>query len=184
MKDYLENLEIGEGKVKLSKEEIKAILTEHGKVITTETERVKKDLNNEIDTYKKTITNLENQIKDMPSSDDVSKLQKEIQDMKDAESKRLADEKARKEDEILTNNINELFGDKKFTSEYARQGLLNDIKTGLSKPENKGKGIQDLFNELTKDKTDIFLNPNQMKDMAGMGDSEENNNAKEIPVMW
>ena len=88
------------------------------------------------------------------------------------------------EDKILTDNINALFDGKKFTSDYARQGLLNDIKTGLNKPENKGKGIQDLFNELIKDKTDIFANPNQMKDMAGMGDSEQDNNTKEIPILW
>ena len=53
----------------------------------------------------------------------------------------------------------------------------------MNKPENKGKGIQDLFEELTKDKTDIFANPNQMKDMEGMEDSEESN-VKEIPTLW
>ena len=50
--------------------------------------------------------------------------------------------------------------------------------------DNKGKGIQDLFDELTKDKTDIFTNPNQQKDMEGMGDSEENTNTKEMPILW
>ena len=77
-----------------------------------------------------------------------------------------------------------MFEGKTFTSEYARNGLLNDIKSGLNKPENKGKGIQDLFDELTKDKTDIFTNPNQIKDMEGMDDSEENTNKKEMPLLW
>ena len=89
-----------------------------------------------------------------------------------------------KYDKILTENINALFEGKTFTSEYARNGLLNDIKSGLNKPENKGKGIQDLFDELTKDKTDIFTNPNQIKDMEGMDDSEENTNKKEMPLLW
>ena len=96
---------------------------------------------------------------------------------------REAKQKAEEEDKILTNNINALFEGKTFTSDYARNGLLNDIKIGLSKPENKGKGIQDLFNELTKDKTDIFANPNQIKDMEGMGDSEQDN-VKEMPILW
>jgi hypothetical protein len=61
---------------------------------------------------------------------------------------------------------------------------MNDIKTELSKTENKGKGIQEIFDSLTKDKTDIFVNPNQIKDMAGMGDSEEQNNVKEMPILW
>ena len=77
-----------------------------------------------------------------------------------------------------------MFEGKTLTSNYAREGLLRDIKEGLNKPENKGKGIQDLFNELTKDKTDIFTNPNQQKDMPSMGDSEENNNTKEMPLIW
>ena len=92
--------------------------------------------------------------------------------------------KAEEEDKILTDNINALFEGKTFTSDYARNGLLNDIKTGLNKPENKGKGIQDLFDELTKDKSDIFTSPNQIKDMSGMGDSEQDNNTKEMPMLW
>ena len=51
MKDYLESLEIGEGKVKLSSEEIKAILAEHGKTVTTETDKVKQSLNDTISNY-------------------------------------------------------------------------------------------------------------------------------------
>lgn len=174
MKDFLESLEIGEGKVKLSKEEIKSILTEHGKTVTTETEKVKTDLTNEINTYKTTISNLENQIKDMPSSDDVTKLQKEIADMKQAESQRLADEKAKKEDEILTNNITEVFGDKKFTSDYARNGLIADIKAELAKDENKGKGISEIFTSLTKDKEGIFESENKMAEIPGFGSQSTN----------
>lgn len=95
-----------------------------------------------------------------------------------------AKRKAEEEDKILTNNILEIFGDKKFTSNYAKNGLMNDIKSELTKVENKGKGIQEIFDSLTKDKTDIFSNPNQIKDMPGMGDSEDQNNIKEIPVLW
>lgn len=175
MKDFLESLEIGENKVKLSKEEIKSILTEHGKTVTTETEKVKTDLTNEINTYKTTITNLENQIKSMPSSEDVTKLQNEITTMKEAETKRIADEKAKKEDEILTNNIISVFGDKKFTSDYVKNGLIADIKAELNKAENKGKGISEIFESLTKDKTGLFENPNKPADMPGMGESSSSN---------
>lgn len=174
MKDFLESLEIGEGKVKLSKEEIKSILTEHGKTVTTETEKVKTDYQNEINTYKTTISNLENQIKDMPNSDDVTKLQNEITAMKEAESKRIADETAKKEDETLTNNIVSVFGNKKFTSDYVKNGLIADIKSELKKSENTGKGIKEIFETLTKDKTGIFENPHQPIDMPGMGESGKN----------
>ena len=101
-----------------------------------------------------------------------------------ANEEREAREKAEEEDKILTNNINEVFGDKQFTSEYARVGLTNDIKNELNKPENKGRSIKDIFDTLTKDKTDIFANPNQVKDMPGMGESEEKPGIKEIPNIW
>lgn len=172
MKEFLENLEIGEGKIKLSKEEVKSILAEHGKTITTESEKVKTDLNKEIETYKTTIANLEKQLENVPDSEELNVLKKEIADMKTAEAKRIAEEKAKKEDEILTDNIIAAFGDKKFTSDYVKNGLIADIKSELNKAENKGKGIKEIFDGLTKDKTGLFENPNQPADMPGMGEGD------------
>lgn len=182
MKDFLESLEIGEGKIKLSKEEIKSILTEHGKVITNETEKTKTELNKEIDTYKKTISNLESQLENVPDSKELEGLKKEIADMKTAEAQRIADEKAKKEDEILTNNIISVFGDKKFTSDYVKNGLIADIKSELNKTENKGKGISEIFTSLTKDKDGLFVNPNQPANMPGMGEGSSStpNNLDEM----
>ena len=40
----------------------------------------------------------------------------------------------------------------------------------MKKEENQGKGIKDIFEELTKDKTGIFENPNHFQDMTPMGD--------------
>ena len=76
----------------------------------------------------------------------------------------------KKEDEILTNNIISVFGDKKFTSDYVKNGLIADIKSELGKTENKGKGISEIFESLTKDKTGLFENPNKPADMPGMGE--------------
>ena len=59
MKDFLENLEIGENKVKLSQEEIKSILAEHGKSVKTETEKVENKMRKENEDFrerKSTIT--------------------------------------------------------------------------------------------------------------------------------
>ena len=184
MKDFLEELEIGEGKVKLSKEEIKSILAKHGEYIKIETEKVDNNYKNQLEDNKTTISELKAQIEKAPKSDEMESLKSKIADYEQKEADRIAKQKAEEEDKILTDNINALFEGKTFTSEYARNGLLNDIKQGLNKPENKGKGIQDLFDELTKDKNDIFTNPNQIKDMESMGDSEQDNNTKEMPIMW
>lgn len=184
MNDFLENLEIGEDKIKLSKEEIKSILAEHGKSVKTETEKVENKFKSDIEGYKSTIDNLKEQIEKAPKSEELENLKNTIADMEAKEQQRIAEEKAKKDDEILTNNIIEAFGDKKFINEYTKNAIINDIKNGLKDANNGGKSAKDLFEEYTKDKSDIFANPNSMPDMEGMGDSEETSNKKEIPTMW
>ena len=163
MREFLKGLD-------LDGELIDTIMAEHGKLVTKDKEELQ---------------TLKSQMKELKeNSKNAEELQKQVDELIKANEEREAKQKAEEEDKILTDNINALFEGKTFTSEYARSGLLNDIKAGLNKPENKGKGIQDLFDELTKDKTDIFTNPNEQKDMESMGDSEEQSNVKEMPIMW
>jgi chromosome segregation ATPase len=168
----------------LESEQIDKVMALYGKAITKKDKEIetlkssKEELENKVATYETKINEFNESSKD--NADWKNKYEELQTSIKEQEAK----QKAEEEDKILTDNINALFEGKKFTSEYARNGLLNDIKTGLNKPENKGKGIQDLFNELTKDKTDIFASDNQFKDMEGMGDSEQDNNVKEMPLMW
>ena len=160
------------------------VMSLYGKAITKKDKEIetlsgsKKELEDKVATYETKINEFNESAKD--NADWKLKFEELQTSIKEQEAK----QKAEEEDKILVNNINALFEGKVFTSEYARNGLLNDIKEGLSKPENKGKGIQDLFDELTKDKTDIFSNPNEMKDMESMGDSEQNNDIKEMPKLW
>lgn len=170
LKDYLENLELGEQKVKLSKEEIKSIIAESGKIVNAEIEKTESKYKADIESYKNTINDLNDKIKNAPSSEDLENLKNQVADYEKKEADRVEKEKATKADETLTNNILSVFGDKKFSSEYAKNGLLNDIKSELKKEENQGKGIKDIFDELTKDRGDIFANPNTFKDMVGMDD--------------
>ena len=168
----------------LEEEQVEKVMTLYGKAIAKKDKEIetltdsKKELEEKVATYETKINEFNESAKD--NADWKIKYEELQTSIKEQEAK----QKAEEEDKILTENINVLFEGKTFTSEYARNGLLNDIKAGLNKPENKGKGIQDLFDELTKDKTDIFTNPNQQKDMESMGDSEQNNNTKEMPLMW
>ena len=168
----------------LESEQVDKVMALYGKAIgkyEKDIETLKgsnKELEDKISTYETKINEFNESAKD--NADWKTKYEELQTSIKEQEAK----QKAEEEDKILTNNINALFEGKTFTSEYARSGLLNDIKAGLNKPENKGKGIQDLFDELTKDKTDIFTNPNEQKDMESMGDSEEQSNVKEMPIMW
>lgn len=170
MNEFLEKLEIGEGKVKLSKDEIRSIIAENGKSINTEVKKVEDKLNNQINDYKKTIDDLNDKLKNVPDSNELETLKKQIKEFQDKETQRLADEKARQEDEVLTTNILNSLNDKKFASDYAKNGLIADVKAELGKPENKGKGINEIVDYLTKDKNGIFENPNKPADMPGMGD--------------
>ena len=170
--------------VDFTEEQKELVMSLYGKAIQKKDKEIetlkndKKDLEDKVSTYETKINEFNESAKE---NADWEKKYEELQtSIKEQEAKKQAEE----QDKILTDNINNLFEGKTFTSNYAREGLLRDIKEGLNKPENKGKGIQDLFNELTKDKTDIFTNPNQQKDMPSMGDSEENNNTKEMPLIW
>lgn len=168
----------------LEGEQVDKVMALYGKSITKKEKEIdkltdtNKELEEKIATYETKINEFNESAKD--NADWKTKYEELQTSIKEQEAK----QKAEEQDKILTDSINAMFEGRTFTSEYARNGLLNDIKEGLNKPENKGKGIQDLFNELTKDKTDIFTNPNQIKDMEGMGDSEQDNNAKEMPIVW
>lgn len=167
----------------LESEQVDKVMALYGKAIAKKDKEIetltnsKKELEDKVTTYETKINEFNESAKD--NADWKSKYEELQTSIKEQEAKKKAEE----EDKILTDNINILFEGKTFTSDYARNGLMNDIKNGLNSPENKGKGIQDLFNELTKDKTDIFANPNQQKDMEGMGDSEQDN-VKETPIIW
>lgn len=168
----------------LEEEQRDKVMAIYGKAINkvkTELENAKNELaesKEKITTYETKINEFNEQSKD--NADWKIKYDELQASIKEQEAKRKAEE----QDKLLTNNILELFGDRKFTSDYAKNGLLNDIKNGLNLPENKGKGIQELFDSLTKDKEGIFVNPNQIKDMAGVGDSGEETPKNEIPLIF
>lgn len=168
----------------LDNEQIDKVMALYGKAIAKKDSEIdkltdsNKELTDKVNTYETKINEFNESAKD--NADWKSKYEELQTSIKEQEAKKKAEE----EDKILTNNINEVFGDKQFTSEYARTGLTNDIKNELNKPENKGRSIKDIFDALTKDKTDIFANPNQVKDMPGMGDSEDKPETKEMPMIW
>ena len=148
----------------------KEIMKDYGTAIASEqskTSKIQTDLDNantKIKTYETEITTLKESSKE--SDDWKSKFEELDAKIKQNE----ADAKAKAEDEILTNNIITAFGDKKLTSDYVKNGLIADIKSELNKAENKGKGISEIFESLTKDKTGLFENPNKPADMPGMGE--------------
>lgn len=156
----------------ITDEQLKSILD----INSADIGKAKKDydsIKSENDTLKNDKAGLEGKIKTLTdeanTADDyknqLEELQKSIKEKEDAE-------KEKKADEELTNAITAVFGNKEFTSDYVRNGIITDMKAEIAKPENKGKGYSELFEALTKDKDGIFKNPNQPADMPGMGNAD------------
>lgn len=154
-------------------EAIDKIMAEYGKDIQAEKDRAKASADEaasartELETYKTKVAELET------AAGDNADMKKQLEDLKAqvAEEKRLADEKAA--DDQLTKNIRAAFpADRKFVNEYTENAMIRQIKDELGKPENKGKGITEIFGALTKDKAGIFQNPNEVKDMPGFGGAD------------
>ncbi len=119
-------------------------------------------------------------------TEQLSTLSGEMQELKDkgataedykSKFEQLQGDIARKEEEAreaaadkeLTGKILEVFPkDKDFTSEYVKNGLISDIKARHA--EDNTKGLQAIFDELTKDKDGIFKSQNPRGQMQGMGE--------------
>lgn len=122
---------------------------------------------------KGTITDLKNNAK---YDEDYKKLYEDLKG--DIEEKERNAQKAR-EDKDLTAAIEAVFGDREFSSDYVRKGIIADMKTEIAKPDNKGKGYAEIFEGLTKDKEGIFKNPNPPANMPGMGKNAPTNITRE-----
>lgn len=162
-REFLKSLE-------LSDELIDKIMKENGNDIETEKSKTA-SYKQKFETSESEKKELENKIEELQTAGaDSEKVKKELDDLK----KQIDDEKAAAEakraDEELTESITAVFGDKKFTSDYVRDGIIADMKSEIAKPENKGKGYDKIFEELTKDKEGLFASPNQIKDMGGFSD--------------
>ena len=172
MKDFLENLEIGENKVKLSQEEIKSILAEHGKSVKTETEKVENNMRKENEDLKATIDDLKEQINKAPKSDEIESLKSKIADYETKEKERKEEEDKKIFEENLNKNVLEAIGDKEFVNERTKNAIINEVKTALQDKANVGKSAKDIFEAITKDSTDIFKNKNELKDMPDIQESK------------
>ena len=172
MKDFLENLEIGENKVKLSQEEIKSILAEHGKSVKTETEKVENNMRKENEDLKATIDDLKEQVNKAPKSDEIESLKSKIAEYETKEKERKEEEDKKIFEENLNKKILKAIDDKEFVNERTKNAIINEVKTALQDKANVGKSAKDIFETITKDSTDIFKNKNELKDMPDIQESK------------
>lgn len=159
MKDYLEKLEIGEGKVKLSAEEIKGILAENGKIVANETQKLEDKYKSQIDTFNSTINDLNEQIKNAPDSKEIDNLKQKIDDYEEKENQRIADEKKAKEESIRQSRVDAFFNDVKFASDSAKMGVMakfNEKDFKYDEESQKFQGASEWLEELKKSDVGAF----------------------------
>ena len=145
-------------------DQIDKVMAEYGKDLQAEKDKAKA-ASAELETYKAKVTDLEK------AAEGNDAVKKELDDLKAkiADEKKAAEEKAA--DEALTATIKAAFPqDKKFVNEYTEAAMIREIKAEMSKAENRGKGVTEIFSALTKDKAGIFANPNEIQPLPPMGD--------------
>lgn len=169
MREFLKGLE-------LDKETIDTIMAEYGKNVQGKEEKIG-DLTKQIEDFKSKVEELTKE------AENSSKNVEELNALKEQIKRQEEETNAKKQEEMLNNNINEVLGDKKFVNDFTKQAIINQIKDEVNKDENKD--IQEIFDNLTKDCTNIFESENKQVDMTGMGEIgkiDDNVNVGEIKL--
>ncbi len=165
--------------VDFTDEQKELVMSLYGKAITKKDKEIetlkddKKTLEDKVSIYETKINEFNETAKE--NADWKTKYE----ELQTSVSEQEAKQKAKVEDEILTNNINQVFGDKKFINDFTKNAIVNEIKTALKDSANIGKSAKDLFEEITNGKEGIFANPNPVADMTGVDEGMENTVSKE-----
>lgn len=157
-----------EGIEGLNKDAIDKIMQENGNDINT----AKKDhdaIAEKLKTTEGTLSTLQGELttlKESTASGEYFKAKFEELQQKIAADEQEA--KAKADDAALTERIQKSFGDKKFTSDYVKNGITSDMKSELAKAENNGKSDAEIFAALTTDKQGIFESVHPAAQMSGI----------------
>lgn len=140
-----------------------AKLTEESKAelakLTEERDAVKAEL----DAHKETVKKLE----EAGANAEAVKAELETLKKKVAEDAEKAQQAKSFDD--FRETVESVLGERKFINGYTADSITRELYAMRQDPKNTSKGVKDLLDELTKDKPDVFKNPNTPPDMAGMG---------------
>lgn len=98
-----------------------------------------------------------------------AELQKQIDQYKQAEAERQEAERQAAARAEIAGRFDKARGEREFSHEYIRSGVLADFEKALADDANKGKGDAEIFDALTKDKDGIFKSMNPPAVMRGAG---------------
>ena len=115
------------------------------------------NLTTQVAEFKEKVTELEK------NQDNSEELQKTIQDLKTKMEEQEEQYKKEAEERQINDVIADVFADKNFINDITKQGYTNKLKEAILDPANKGKSAKELFEAMTKDVENIFINEQQEK---------------------
>lgn len=95
---------------------------------------------------------------------------KELDDLRSDAEKRKSDEQAAQAKAALDERFSKAAGDAKFINDYTRAAVSAEFAKAVQDESNAGRGDAEIYSEITKDRADIFKNPNAPKDLPKTGD--------------
>lgn len=165
---------------KLEADVIDKIMAENGKDVEREKAKYAD--------YADTKAQLENANKTLEKFKDYDQTKADVEKYK-AELKKSQEESAAKIAAMERSaKVKDYLSGKKFVNDITRDAIGAKLGEMLGTDESKGKSLDELFGELTKDKTDILKDEQQAKppvmpEMAGTSGKEQSGIAKARAVM-
>lgn len=92
---------------------------------------------------------------------DVESMKAKLEEYQKADEARQKAEQEQAAHAALVERFNKVLGERQFSSEYAKSGVLDAFGKAINDPANTGKGDSELFDSLTKDSDGLFKNPQQ-----------------------
>lgn len=110
------------------------------------------EIQKELDATKEALNKANDTIKNLEANKgDLEKVQKELDDYKAAEQKRIADEKAAAERAELMERMDAVLGERKFIHDRMRDIVADDFAKALADKANRGKADTEVFEAITRD---------------------------------
>ena len=129
------------------------------------------EVQKELDATKEALAKANDTIKNLEANKgDLDKVQKELDDYKAAEQKRIQDENAAAERSELLTRMDAVMGGRKFIHDRMRDIVADEFGKAIHDKANLGKADKDIFDAVTKDQGYFASQNPPAGNMGGIGE--------------
>ena len=138
---------------------------------TKQTEKIA-NLNLELVNKNALINDLNDKMKNADNdSSKLHELEQKLSEYKEAEKKRLEDEKQIQAENLLKQRFDSVTKDKQFKHEFVKTGVYEVFRKALQDDANKSKADAQIYSELEKD-NDWYVNPQEPVQIQSVGNRQ------------